>query len=94
VIARVDFAAECFWAGVTEEDVRAADARLCAAVAELVSTGQQLAYAGPLVMPTDEVVMYLFEGPEDLVKLAAERAQIPYDRIIPTSTYDGCLPRE
>jgi len=94
VIARVDFVAECFWAGVTEQDVRAADARLCAAVAELASSGRNVAYAGPLVMPTDEVVMYLFEGPEELVRLAAERAQIPYDRIIPTSTYDGCTPPE
>jgi hypothetical protein len=94
VIARVDFVAECFWAGVTEQDVRDADARLCAAIAELVSSGGHVGYAGPLVMPTDEVVMYLFEGPEELVRLAAERAAIPYDRIIPTATYDGCLPAE
>jgi hypothetical protein len=43
-------------------------------------------------MPTDEIVMYLFEGTEELVRLAAERAAIPYDRIIRTSTYDGCAP--
>ena len=76
---------------VTEQDVRASDSRLCAAIAELVSSGKQIGYAGPLVMPTDEVVMYLFEGTLELVRMAAERAAIPYDRIIPTSTYDGCM---
>ena len=92
MIGRVDFVAECFWSGVTEQDVRASDSRLCAAISELVSNGHHIGYAGPLVMPTDEVVMYLFEGTEEIVKLAAERAGIPYDRIIPTSTYNGCLP--
>jgi hypothetical protein len=92
VIGRVDFIAECFWAGVTEQDVRASDARLCAAITDLVSNGHRIGYAGPLVMPTDEIVMYLFEGTEELVRLAAERAAIPYDRIIRTSTYDGCAP--
>ena len=94
MIARVDFVAECFWAGVTEQDVRASDVRLCAAVADLVSNGQRVAYAGPLVMLTDEVVMYLFEGSEEAVRSAAERARIPYDRIIPTSTYSSCIPAD
>ena len=94
MIARVDFIAECFWAGVTEQDVRASDARVCAAVADLVSSGEKVGYAGPLVMLTDEVVMYLFEGTEELVRKAAERAAIPYDRIIPTATYNACLPAE
>lgn len=94
MIGRVDFIAECFWSGMTEQDVRASDARICAAIAELVGTGKRVGYVGPIVMPTDEVVMYLFEGSEELVRLAAERAGIPYDRIIPTSTYPDCLPRE
>ena len=92
MIARVDFVAECFWAGVTEQDVRAADERICSVVAELASSGEQVGYAGPLVMPTDEVVMYLFQGSEESVRLAAERADIPFNRIIPGSTYGGCRP--
>jgi hypothetical protein len=79
---------------MTEQDVRAADVRICAAVADLVSSGEQVVYAGPLVMPTDEVVMYLFEGTEELIRLAAERAAISYDRIIPTATYHGCMPQD
>jgi hypothetical protein len=79
---------------MTEQDVREADVRICAAVADLVSSGHEVSYAGPLVMPTDEVVMYLFEGPEQLVRLAAEQAAISYDRIIPTATYHGCAPAE
>ena len=80
-----NYAAECFWTGVTEQDVRVQEDRIREAVSEIASNGQLLSYTGSLLMPTDEVVMFLFEGPEDQVVLAAQRAGIPFDRIIPTS---------
>ena len=84
---RFSYAAECFWTGVTEQDVRAQEERIRAAVSEISSVGQPLGYSGSLLMPTDEVVMFLFEGSEDLVRLAAQRAGVPFDRIVATSSH-------
>ena len=81
------YAAECFWTGVTEQDVRAQEERIRAAVSEIAPTEQRLRYSGSLLMPTDEVVLFLFEGSEDLVTLAAHRAGVPFDRIVPTSAH-------
>jgi hypothetical protein len=81
------YAAECFWTGVTEEDVLAQEERIRAAVSEIAAVGQPVGYSGSLLMPTDEVVLFLFEGSEDLVRQAAERAGVPFDRIVPTSPH-------
>jgi hypothetical protein len=85
------FVAECFWAGVNDADVRKMDEQIRAAVADLVVDGQ-LRYSGSLLMPTDEVVLFLFEGSEHQVRSAAERAGVPFDRIIPASTRSSHLP--
>jgi hypothetical protein len=81
------YAAECFWTGVTEQDVRAQEERIRAAVSEIAPTGQPLTYAGSLLMPTDEVVLFLFEGSEDQVRQAAQQAGVPFDRIVQTSQH-------
>ncbi len=84
------YVAECFWTGVTERDVSALDERIRTAVSEVVSevapAGQPLRYTGSILMPTDEVVLFLFDGSEDLVRLAAERAGVPFERIVPATS--------
>jgi hypothetical protein len=82
----VSFVAECFWTGVTEQDVRALDERIHATVADLGRNGAHVRYSGSLLMPTDEVVLCLFEGTEDVVRLAAQRAGVPFERIVPASS--------
>jgi len=42
-------------------------------------------YLGSLLMRADEVVLCLFDGPESDVRHAAERAEIPFERILETS---------
>ena len=86
------FAAECFWTGVTEQDVRDLEERIRSAVSDLASPEQPLAYTGSLLMPTDEVVLCLFEGSELLVRAAAQRAGVPFDRIVPTSAHVPIVP--
>ena len=86
------FAAECFWSGVTDQDVRALDERIRAAVSEVASAGHALRYSGSLLMPTDEVVLCLFDGAEELVRLAAQRAGVPFDRIVPTTRHASDTP--
>jgi hypothetical protein len=77
-----DWLAECFWPGVQASDLEALDERVARAVGEAVQAGEQLRYLGSMLMRADEVVFCLFEGPEDAVRRAAERAQVPFARIL------------
>ena len=72
---------------MTEHAVRELEERIRSAVSELASPGRPLRYAGALLMPTDEVVLCLFEGSEELVTLAARRAGVPFDRIVPATQH-------
>jgi hypothetical protein len=76
------YVAECFWVGVTEGDLRALDERAGACVAELVRKGENVRYLGSVLMRADEVVLCLFEGSAAAVQHAAERAQIPFERLV------------
>ena len=85
------FVAECFWTGVTERDVSDLDERIRAAVSAVAADGQPLRYAGSILMPTDEVVLCLFEGSEDAVRLVAQRAAVPFERIVPASSHQPLI---
>jgi hypothetical protein len=74
------FVAECFWPDVREEDVRALDARIAACLVADVR------YLGSILLREDEVVLCQFEGPAAVVREVAERAEIPFERIL-TTTY-------
>ena len=78
----VEFVAECFWPGVTDADVRALDDRATAAATEVARTGRRVRYLGSILMREDEVVLCLFEGSADAVRLTAEQAKIPFERIL------------
>jgi hypothetical protein len=73
------FMAECFWPGVKAADVRALDER-----ARRSAAGTDVRFLGSVLMPGDEVVLCEFEGAADAVRLVAERAAIPFDRIVET----------
>ncbi len=76
------YIAECFLAGVREDDLRDLDRRLAACVAELAGQGEPVRYLGSLLIVDDEVVLCLFEGPIAAVRLATERADLPFERIL------------
>lgn len=76
---RSRFVAECFWAGVREQDLRELDRRI---VAEL---GPPVRYLGRLLVFDDEVVLIVLEGPVDAVRVVAERADIPFERLLGVS---------
>ena len=76
------FVAECFWPGVSQEDLRALDERAEASAAELTRDGEPIRYLGSILMRQDEVVLCLFEGSASAVRRAAEQAGIPFERII------------
>ncbi len=81
-----EYLAECFWPGVRESDLQALDERATASAAELARDGDSARYLGSLLMREDEVVLCRFEGSEDAVRRVAERAGIPFERILEAAT--------
>ena len=79
---RGEYLAECFWPGVRDADLQLLDDRVQSAVAGLSRSGEQIRYLGSLLMCADEVVLCLFEGAEQTVREVAERAQVPFERIL------------
>jgi hypothetical protein len=76
------FVAECFWSGVTQADIEALDARAVAAARDLPAGAVR--YLGSILMREDEVVLCQFEGTAETVREVAERAQIPFERLLET----------
>jgi hypothetical protein len=77
-----EYLAECFWPCVHESDLIALDERVNASAAELSADGDVVCYLGSLLMREDEVVLCRFEGSEPAVRRVAERAAVPFERIL------------
>jgi hypothetical protein len=78
----VGFVAECYWAGVRRDDLRSLDERVASCASELARTGERVRYLGSMLIVEDEVVLCLFEGSATAVRSVAERAAIPFGRIL------------
>jgi hypothetical protein len=76
------YVVECFWPDVDADAVRTLDARAATSAGELTRAGAPVRYLGSLLMRADEVVLCLFEGAEPAVRQAAERAGVPFERIL------------
>jgi hypothetical protein len=76
------FVVECFWVGVKDDDLTALDRRVDSCVVGLTKDGESIRYLGSMLMPEDEVVLCFFEGSAAAVHKAAERAEIPFERIL------------
>ena len=77
------FVAECYWPDVREEDVRALDQRVTAALDDGVR------YLGSVLIREDEVVLCHFEGTAEAIRRVAERARVPYERLLATTVSGG-----
>jgi hypothetical protein len=73
------FVAECYWPDVREEEVRTLDQRIAASLADDVR------YLGSVLIREDEVVLCHFEGTADAIRLVAEQARVPYERLLATT---------
>lgn len=78
------FVAECFWPDVTESDLEKLDRRVTAEASRFVEDSHGVRYLGSILVREDEVVLCQFEGAEADVRLLAERAAIPFARILET----------
>jgi hypothetical protein len=70
------FVAECYWPDVQEEEVRLLDQRIVASLAGDVR------YLGSVLIREDEVVLCHFKGTADAIRRVAERARVPYERLL------------
>jgi hypothetical protein len=77
-----EFLAECFLPGVDEATVRALDERAARGAAEISTAAAPVHYRGSLLMREDEVVLCFYQGSADAVRRAAERAEVPFERIL------------
>ena len=76
------FVAECYWPDVSESAVRAVDERIAACAAAL-----DVRYLGSILLHEDEVVLCQFEGTAEAVSQVAACADVPFERILETTTY-------
>ena len=81
---RESFVAECYWPDFDDADLAVLDRRIDRAIAELAA-GQSVRYLGSILLREDEVLLCRFEGAAGDVRGVAERAEIPFDRILTTA---------
>jgi len=48
----------------------------------MADDGESVRYLGSMLMPEDEVVLCFFEGSATMVRRAAQRAEVPFERIL------------
>lgn len=85
------FVAECFWTGVTRQQLESLERRL----GETARESGVASYVGSTVVPGDEVVFLWFQSssPEEVWRLA-ELAGAPVDRVIAVQGTAAVFPEE
>ncbi|HEY8724900.1 MAG TPA: hypothetical protein VIL92_13715 [Gaiellaceae bacterium] len=75
--------AECFWPGVSAQQVADAGERVRQASYAISADDGSSRYLGSILVPTDEIALFLFEATS--LEAASEvnrRAEIPFERIL------------
>ena len=78
------FIAECFWPDVHDDDLATLDRRIERVIAE-PHRRAGVRYLGSILLREDEVVLCQFEGHAETVREVAERAEIPFERMLSTA---------
>jgi hypothetical protein len=75
--------AECFWPGVTEQQLADAGTRARRAAGVINSNGVLVRHTGSILVPADEIALCLFEAESiDAASDLNRRAEIPFERIL------------
>jgi hypothetical protein len=80
---------ECYWPGVTEDQLTAAMQHAQAAAIESRNAGADVAFVGSILMPGDETVFLIFQGTEDDIRATAQRSGIVFERVVEWHWRDG-----
>jgi ribosome biogenesis protein Tsr3 len=75
------FVAECYWPDVDDADLAELDRRIDREISALAAD-RPVRYLGSILLREDEVVLCQFEGTAETVRDVAERARIPFERIL------------
>ena len=80
------YLAECYWPDVSEEQLERASRRAREAAKALSASGTEVRLRSSWLVPDDEVAFLLFEAVSaDAVRQVAERARVPFERIVQTT---------
>ena len=80
---------ECYWPGVTESTHALASDRVRRAAADLTQEGRSVRFIGSIMVPGEETVFCLLDGSEADVRVAGERAELPFERVLASQRIDG-----
>ncbi len=80
----MQFVAERFWPGATEEMALASMAKVRASCERLAASGVPLRWLGGTYLAGDECLSLRFEGTAQSVRAAHQLAGVPFDRLVPS----------
>jgi hypothetical protein len=87
------FMAECFWPGVSVENVADSGERVRQAAEALGHSGGFARYLGAILVPTDEIALLLLEAVSlDAARDLAGQAAVPSERILEIVRLGAFLP--
>lgn len=80
----MQYVAERFWPGATEDTARASMAKVRASCEQLAASGVPVRWLGGTFLAGDEALSLRFEGTAQAVRAAHELAGVPFDRLLPS----------
>jgi hypothetical protein len=80
--ATATFMVECYWPELTEDRVRQVLERVARTESGRGSTQPTVRPLESLLVPSDGMVIFLFDGTYDAIQDAAKTAEVPFDRIV------------
>lgn len=80
----MQFVAERFWPGATEDSARASMAKVRQSCELLAASGIPVRWLGGTFLAGDEALSLRFEGTEQAVRAAHDLAGVPFDRLLPS----------
>jgi hypothetical protein len=87
------FMAECFWPGVSVENVADTGERVRQAAEALGRSGSLARYLGAILVPTDEIALLLVEAVSlDAAGELARQAAVPSERVLEIVRLGAFLP--
>jgi hypothetical protein len=82
-MTQASYIVECFWPDVHEEQIDEAGERLKRGAERITREGQHADYNGSILIPSDEVVFYLFEAVSSAaVQAVCEQAGLRFERVV------------
>ena len=88
------FLIECYWPGVNETQIVALADRTNSAASQLATRRKPVNLVESIVVPADETVFWLFEGPEEDIRAVAVEAGLTFERVLEWRRVDGNTRKE